>query len=67
MTWRELANAISAMPSRYLDQSARYVEPYDKDRDGYEVDLITAEEDIYVGPAEDGVRVFVKAGEPFLR
>lgn len=65
MTWRDLANAISALPPEQLEQPVRFVEPYDKDRDGHLPVLVIAKKDIYVGPRGEET-LFAKAGQPIL-
>ena len=49
MKWRQLADRIAAMTPQERAQAVRFVEPYDKDRVGYAVQLVRATEDIHVG------------------
>ena len=66
MTWKELGEEIAAMTPVEQGQPARFVEPYDKDRAGFELDLVRATEDIRIGEDRGDV-VFVLAGEWMLR
>ncbi len=66
MTWQQLANRIADMTPREQAQPVRFVEPYDKDRAGFAVQLVRAIEDILVG-AGTGDEVCVSAGEWMLR
>ena len=49
VTWQQLADRIAAMTPDEQAQVDRFVEPYDKDRVGYSVQLVQATEDILVG------------------
>ena len=71
MTWNQLLAAITEMPPEHRRQEVRFVEPYDKQREGCELDLFYAEEDLTIGGGEKGwdepETIFVKKGEPCLR
>lgn len=71
MNWNELNEAIRAMPALHRAQEVRFVEPYDKQRAGYYVEIVFAEEDITIEggdqPWDEPEQVFVLEGEPFLR
>lgn len=50
MTWNELIKAIQErIPAEKRDKAALYVEPYDDDREAYEVDL-------YQNPCNENVK-----------
>ncbi len=66
VTWQQLADRIAAMTPEEQTQPVRCVEPYDKDRVGYAVQLVRATEDIYVGE-RNGDQLCVPAGEWMLR
>jgi hypothetical protein len=65
MTWKELGEFISKMPSDIAVHKVKFLEPYDDGRQGYQVELVAARDDILIGPANARV-VFARAGEPFL-
>ena len=62
MTWQQLADRIAAMTRRERTQPVRFVEPYDKDRVGYNVQLVRATEDILVGE-RNGDELCVPTGD----
>ena len=66
MTWQELADRIAAMTPEERAQAVRFVEPYDKDRVGYAVQLVQATEDILVGE-RNGDELCVPTGDWILR
>ena len=65
MTWQQLGKRIADMTLREQAQPVRFVEPYDKDRAGFAVQLVRAIEDILVGEGT-GDEVCVPAGECML-
>ncbi len=66
MTWQQLGKRIADMTPREQAQPVRFVEPYDKDRAGFAVQLVRAIEDILVGEGT-GDEVCVPTGEWMLR
>ena len=66
MTWQQLADRIAVMTPQEQTRPVRFVEPYDKDRVGYAVQVVRATEDILVGE-ENGDELCVPAGEWMLR
>jgi len=66
VTWQQLGDRIAAMTPQGQAQPVRFVEPYDKDRVGYAVQVVRATEDIRVGEG-DGDQLCVPAGEWMLR
>ncbi|MCH7591999.1 MAG: hypothetical protein IH989_04355 [Planctomycetes bacterium] len=66
MTWKHLADRIAAMTPQERARPVRFVEPYDKDRVGYAVQLVQATEDILVGE-RNGDELCVPAGDWMLR
>ena len=65
MTWKQLGRFISDMPQEQINGPVRFLEPYDDGREGYVLEAIMAEEDIYLASQPEKAP-FVKAGEPFL-
>ncbi len=63
MTWQQLGKRIADMTPREQSQPVRFVEPYDKDRAGFAVQLVRAM--ILVGEGT-GDEVCVPAGERML-
>lgn len=66
MTWSELADAIAKMTPAERENEVKFVEPYDKDKAGFSLELVKAEENIYVGEGT-GEDLFVPEGEYMFR
>ncbi len=67
MTWNELHAAIEKMSPKERGQEVRFIEPYDKEKAGYNVLLHFAREDLLVGGGDEPEEVFVRRDEPFLQ
>ena len=75
MTWKELVAFVQAnMTPAEQDRPVRFLEPYDKDRAGHDVEPVRATEKLYTGDvssdgeaAEEGREVFVPEGHWVLR
>ena len=66
MTWQQLADRIAAMTPQERARPIRFVEPYDKDRVGYAVQVVRATEDILVGEL-NGDELCVPTGDWIFR
>jgi hypothetical protein len=67
MTWNNLKRFIESMHPEDREREVKFIEPYDKERAGYCVDVHYAVEDLTVGSGDDSEAAFIRAGEPFLR
>jgi hypothetical protein len=70
MNWNQLKEQIEKMTPEQRTQDVRFIEPYDKQRAGYCLDLVYAEQDLTVDgwgePSDEPQIVFVEKGQPFL-
>ncbi len=66
MNWNELSEQIEKMSPLQRLQEVRFVEPYDKERAGFDLAVVCAAEDLGVDSEDEPDTVFVRAGEPFL-
>ena len=70
MNWNELNAEIGRMTPQQRLQEVRFVEPYDKQRAGYYLQVVFPREDLTIDgesdPSDDSDVVFVRKGEPCL-
>jgi hypothetical protein len=66
MTWNELRKFIDGLDPAWRNAEVRFVETYDKGRDGYYVQAGFASEDRTIGGDDEPEVVFVQRGHPFL-
>jgi hypothetical protein len=66
VTWNELRQFIDRMRPEHRDGEVKYVEPYDKEREGFCVSADFASEEQTIGGGDEPETVFVRNGEPFL-
>jgi hypothetical protein len=66
MNWNELSEQIEKMSLQQRLQGVRFIEPYDKERAGFDLAVVYAAGDLTVDSEDEPDTVFVGAGEPFL-
>ena len=67
MNWSQLKEQIEKMSPQQRLQEVRFIEPYHKERAGFCLNLVHAEEDLTVEGEDQPEIVFVQKGDPFLR